>query len=161
MDCGIQLTDHAGTTSVSGLDWLEGETVVVYADGQYIGEKVVSSGIVSLGDTYYDIHIGLDYESKITELPEPVDTPDGSALSRTKSKPKVDVRLFRTQGVKVNGDIRNLPREASTDKPELFSGIIETSKLGWDYDAQNSIESIGPLPLTVLFIRSTLNVGNE
>lgn len=160
VDSGITYSG-ASTTSITGLDHLEGETVEAYSSGEYLGEFTVSSGAITLASVATHCHVGLGFTSRITELPEATDTQDGSGHTRQKRKPKVDVRLYRTQAIRVNDDIRELPRDASAVKPELFSGIIESSNLGWDTDAQNTIESIGANPLTVLVIRSTINVGNE
>jgi hypothetical protein len=160
VDSGITYSG-ASTTSITGLDHLEGETVEAYGNGEYLGEYTVASGSITLSKAVTQCHVGLGFTSRITELPESSNSPDGSAHTRQKHKPKVDVRLYRTQAISVNGDIRNLPREASAVKPELFSGIIESSNLGWDADAQNVIESVGANPLTVLVIRSTLNTGQE
>lgn len=160
VDCGITYSG-AATDTITGLDHLEGETVEAYASGEFIGEYTVASGSITLDRDVTYCHVGLGYISKFTEMPEASNSQDGSAHTRRKRKAKVDLRLYKTQGIKVNGDVRNLPRDPSATKPELFTGIIESNNLGWDLEAKNTVESIGPNPLTVLAIRSTLLTGQE
>jgi hypothetical protein len=163
VDSGLSYAG-AATNVLSGLDHLEGETVQVYANGEYLGDYVVTSGSITLDNskTVTQAHVGLGYLSTATELPEQTASPDGTNEGRKKHKPKIKLRLYKTQAMKVNGDIRAMPRDnPSTTKPELFTGIIEASRLGWDYDGANTIESVGPNPLTVLSISTTLNVGNQ
>lgn len=152
----------AATDTISGLDHLEAETVSVYSSGEYIGDYTVTSGSITLDREVTQAHVGLNYSSRMEELPKQQGSPDGSSGSRQKRDSRVSVRLYKTQAIKINDDQFSLPRDnPSTAKPELFTGQIEDNKLGWDKDASNSIESVGPNPLTILSIDTTLTVGSE
>jgi len=45
--------------NVTGLTWLEGETVSILADGYYAGQDTVSSGEVAITALASKIHVGL------------------------------------------------------------------------------------------------------
>lgn len=160
VDSGVTFGGTA-TNTISGLDHLEGESVQVYSSGEYLGEFTVSSGSITLDREVTQAHIGLGYTSKMQEVPDVTGSQDGSSEGRKKGAQKISLRLYRTQAIKVNGDIKGLPREASATKPELFTGVMSASKLGWDYEAANTIESVGANPLTVLSINKRLNVGQD
>lgn len=152
----------AATTTLSGLDHLEGEAVQVYANGENLGEYTVASGAITLPKEVTQAHVGLGFLSTITELTEQQASQDGSSEGRKKNKTAIKLRLYKTQAIQINGDVKNIPRDnPSTTKPELFTGIIEAARLGWDYDGANTIESVGPNPLTMLSISATVNIGNK
>ena len=44
--------------------------------------------------------------------------------------------------------------------PPVFSGIIQRSNLGWDYDGQIEITQEQPLPITILQITGLLEIGD-
>lgn len=56
-------------STFSGLEHLEGLELGVYADGQSIAKKTVSSGSISLGARYAVVIAGIDYTSQMKSLP--------------------------------------------------------------------------------------------
>ncbi len=52
------------TTTPTGWSHLEGETVIVWADGKYVGEKTVASGGFTLDTAAQQVVAGLDYEAR-------------------------------------------------------------------------------------------------
>jgi len=50
VDCGITYTG-APATVISGLSFLEGETVNILADGSVAPQRVVTSGAITLDET--------------------------------------------------------------------------------------------------------------
>jgi hypothetical protein len=67
VDCGLSY-DDTPVNQLSGLDHLEGETLVALADGGVVENLVVSGGTVTLPYAAAKIHIGLPYESRARTL---------------------------------------------------------------------------------------------
>jgi len=82
-DAGLRY-DSTSTTTITGLDHLEGEEVVVLADGNVETNKTVSSGSITLDNASTKASIGLAYDSEIETTK--IDTPAGDGASRGKSK---------------------------------------------------------------------------
>ena len=82
-DCGIRYSG-ASTTSITGLDHLEGKTVTVLADGNVETDKVVVSGAITLDNASTKASVGLAYntEMETTKL----EAPAGDGASRAKPK---------------------------------------------------------------------------
>ena len=118
----------AATNGLSGLSWLGGHTVGIWADGRDIGDAVVdnSTGTVTLpfGITATDIVVGLRMPWKIQTLRLPTyGQNDGSGLGRKMTIAKAFVDVFESQGVYGGslGDNDNLiTNEADIeDNPDL------------------------------------------
>lgn len=77
VDSGLTY-DGTPTTSLSGLDHLEGETVAVLADGSYVGTETVSSGAFTLDTAASKVQAGLPF----TAILETIDLPEGTGLTR-------------------------------------------------------------------------------
>ena len=68
VDSGLTY-DGSPTTTLSGLDHLEGETLVALADGNLVTNLTVTSGAVTLPNEASKIHIGLSYDATMETLP--------------------------------------------------------------------------------------------
>lgn len=78
LDSALTGTAGSPTTSWSGLDHLEGQTVSILADGVVHANKTVSSGAVTLDAAASAVEIGLSY----THIVEPLPSPDHSTCRR-------------------------------------------------------------------------------
>jgi len=76
--------DDVPTSTVSGLDHLEGEEVVILADGEKVTGKTVSSGSVTLDTPASKIHAGLPYSAHL----ETLDPEAGAVLGTAQTKKK-------------------------------------------------------------------------
>ena len=153
-----------GSTTVTGLNHLEGETVQLLIGDAVYPNKTVSGGQISVtipsGAAYKTIEIGLGYSSKIKTLRVEAGSQAGTAQGRKKRYNEVMVRLHTSVGITINGD--QLPFRTSAtpighDIPE-FTGDKRVMNLGWDRYGQIVIEQTQPLPMTVLGITGTLMV---
>lgn len=68
VDCGVTVTG-SGMTSISGLTHLEGEEVVVVADGAVQTRKTVVGGAITLDSAADKVHVGLPYTPTLVTLP--------------------------------------------------------------------------------------------
>ena len=162
LDSGLTGVVNGDSSSITGLDHLEGESVqILIGDAVYPNQTVTNGAItVNLPSTsgYKSIEIGLGYTSKIKTMRVEAGANAGTAQGRKKRYNEVMVRLHKTVGIKINGD--QLPfRTSSTPMgqniPE-FTGDKRVTNLGWDRDGQIEILQEQPLPMTVLGITGTL-----
>lgn len=168
VDSGLQYNGSA-TTTISGLDHLEGETVAVLADGATHPDKTVSNGSISLDRSVTKASIGLGYTSLLQTMRIEAGAAEGVAQGQTKRIHDVTIRLLASVGVEIGSDINNLERipfrssanpmdvaipPFSGDKQVEFRGDFETD--GYIYVRQTQ-----PLPINIIGIypRVTTNEG--
>jgi hypothetical protein len=72
--------DGSSTTSITGLDHLEGETVKVFADGAIRADATVASGAITLTTAASVVQIGLGYYHLIKTLKLEGGNPAGTAV---------------------------------------------------------------------------------
>lgn len=159
VDCGLTYSGAAADV-ISGLDHLEGQTVQILADGAVHPNRVVTSGDVTLNAEYSKVHIGLGYNSDIKTLRLEAGSADGTSQGKTKRITRVDVRLYKTLGLKYGKDESHLDtvtfRTSADDMnapPVLFTGdkaFVWNS--GYDIEGQMYFRQDQPLPMTILSI---------
>jgi hypothetical protein len=164
VDSGLTYSG-ASTTTLSGLDHLEGETVKIIINGATHPDKVVSSGSVSLDIATTDAVVGLGYNSLLKTMR--ID--EGSGITdqtKTKRIYDVTVRFFETVGAKVgpNEDTLDIipfrdSSAAMTAPVPLFTGDKST-EFPSDYgtDGFVVVKQDQPLPMTILAIYARLEL---
>jgi hypothetical protein len=157
----------SATTTLSGLDHLEGQTVSILADGSVHANRVVSSGAVSLDRSITKACIGLSYDSVLQTMRIEGGAAVGEGTSQGKIKriTKVVLRLFETVGVKVGPSLSNLEtvpfRTTSSKLSAPVDTLIEGDKeieFNDDYNSDGHIfiKQDQPLPASILAIYPTL-----
>ena len=147
-------------STISGLSHLEGQTVVVCADGAPQPNKVVASGAITLSVSAAVVHVGLGYNSDAQMLRLEAGAADGTALGKTRRVHRVGIMVHRSLGLQIGtslADLDTLTFRTSSDPmtraPALFTGIISET-LDSDYDFENKIawRQSQPLPSTILAV---------
>ena len=165
VDSGLTY-DDVPTSTISGLDHLEGEVVSILADGATHADKTVSGGNITLDRTAQKVHVGLNYNSILQTLRIEAGSQQGVAQSKIKRINEITVRLHKTLGVEVGGDLdnmENIPFRSSAaimgSPIDLFSGDKKI-ELRDDYntDGHVFVRQSQPLPLTVLSIYPEITV---
>lgn len=150
------------TSTITGLDHLEGEDVVVWGDGVDLGSFQVSSGSISLGSTRISSAIvGLPYEAiyKSTKLAYAAQA--GTALVQRKRLDHVGLILANThaQGIQYGSDEDNLDDLPMVELGAIVGGdtIHETYDADsvefngtWATDSRLVLKAQAPRPCTVL-----------
>src|SRR5699024_7094763 len=67
VDCGATYEGDP-TSTISGLDYLEGKTVSILADGAVMPQKVVEDGKIDIEQPASKIHIGLPIKADLQTL---------------------------------------------------------------------------------------------
>lgn len=161
VDSGLSY-DGAATTTLTGLDHLEGETVQVLADGSVHPDCVVSGGAITLSRSVTKAHVGLGYpsdlETTLLDLPDP----QGSSMGKLRRMVECSFRFDRTVGLEYGTSETDLhtfdfrkPGDAMDDPVPLFTGDKRVPlQAGWSRDerARIYIRQSQPLPMTLLAI---------
>lgn len=152
-------------TTITGLNWLAGKTVVITGDGVKVGatHTVNSSGeITTLGtNTYNEIVIGPNGNADLGSLPPEGGSNFGTSQGQTKRLVSMDVRFLSTSNVSFGPNSSNL-----TDKT-LYSGSFSwftgTERLipkhGYDKESKYYIRQADPYPLNILFVVAKLDTN--
>ena len=159
LDSGLTY-DGSSTTSITGLDHLEGETVSVLVDGATHPDRVVSSGAITLQRAGSVVHAGLAYNATIKTMPLEAGAANGVAQGKTMRINEIVMRLYRTgAGLWFGPDTDNMNEfhmRDSTDNMDEALGLYtgDTTILPWPGENQMSpqmtIQHRLPLPCTVI-----------
>jgi hypothetical protein len=159
VDCGLSY-DGTATNSVSGLDHLEGETVVALVDGAVFENLVVTGGVVTLPD---DIegekwHVGKRMTAKLKTLPLAYEA-EAAGIGEATNISNVVLRLLRTgSGVKAGpsfdadklSEIEPRGDEPFGSPPALKSGTYDVPVTPeWTADNSVCVQQDLPLPVTI------------
>lgn len=164
VDSGLTYSGSA-TTTITGLNHLEGETVQILADGSAHADKTVSGGSITLDRSATKVHIGLGFTSFIKTLRLEGGANDGTSQGKIKRIHGVTARFLDTVGAELGPDVSNLDRIPFRDSSmamdtavPMFTGDKEISfPAGYDNEAQVVIQQSQPLPMTVLAIMRRSN----
>ena len=162
VDSGLSY-DGAATTSITGLEHLEGETVTILADGSTHATKIVSGGAISLDRSSKKVKVGLAYNSilQTMRLEGGAGQLEGTAQSKTKRISKVTLRLFETVGAKVGPSLSKLetiPFRTTSDPLDtaVSTFIAGDKEIEFDDDYNTDgfifVKQDQPLPMSVLAI---------
>jgi hypothetical protein len=153
----------AATVGISGLNHLIGETVQILGDGAVYPDAVVDAtgSVVIAGLPVEDAEIGLGFNSKLETMT--VEVPNqGTSQGIQKHWAKIFVRVFRSLGMYINGEIIAFrsPNDNMDEAVPVFSGDLPSNQTGRDRDGIITIEQRQPLPQTICAIFGTLQVGD-
>jgi hypothetical protein len=164
VDAGISQTFPAPVTEISGLDWLEGETVGILADGFVFPKQVVTAGNIKLGRPVTTVAIGLPYVSDLRTLP--VLQIDGYGQGRNKNISRAWVKVFESSGIFVGPDEDHLTEiKQRTTEPWGAPVALQNTELqvlttpSWQQQGQTLIRQEQPLPLTVIGLTLEVVIG--
>ena len=156
------------TTSITGLDHLEGQSVSILGDGAVQPSKTVSSGAITLSTAASIVHVGLPYTSKLVTLNIEAGSQDGTAQSKTKRIHELTVRLYRSLGMSAGPEGSTLdivPFRDSSDSMDVATSLFTGDKRlpypkGYETSVNVEIQQTDPLPQTVLALITKLHTNN-
>lgn len=167
VDCGLTYDSTTATSTLTGLDHLEGLEVQVVVDGATHAERTVASGDIALGTEGYVIHAGLGYESHLKTVNLEVQTPSGSGQGRYKRINECTIKFLSTLGAKVGRDATHLDSisfRSTSDPmgspPPLFTGdkVSKVFRGDWSTGAWVYLVQDLPQPMTVLSIMPVIDI---
>jgi hypothetical protein len=160
--------DGTATTTITGLDHLEGQTVSILADGSTHPDKTVSSGSITLDRSAEKVKVGLGYTSLLQTMRLDAGSQDGTSQGRTKRIFDVTIRMYESIGVEVGPDLNNMERipfRSSADEMDsgvgVFTGDKEVEFRGnYETDGFVYVRQDQPLPLTILSLYPKLQTND-
>ena len=172
VDSGLSYNGSPATV-FTGLDHLEGETVVVLADGNVVEGLTVSSGTVTLARAASKVHIGLPYTPAIELLDIDVASAGDSLKSQNLSVSKVTLEVENSRGgfVAPRADLVSGQTPITYEiKPRFDVDAYDTIALRtfkeevmidpqWNKGGGIRIEQRAPLPMAILSVIPTVDVG--
>ena len=161
VDSGLTY-DGAPTSTIGGLDHLEGETVSILADGATHPDKTVSQGRITLDRDAAVVQVGLAYTSTLQTMKLEAGAADGTAQGKTKRISKVVFNFYQTlgglYGAAPDGAFDVLQFRTASDPldapPPLFDGMTRPLNwpMGYETAAAITVRQVQPLPMTLLAI---------
>ena len=150
--------DGGEAKTFAGLQWLEGETISILADGAVEPERVVTNGSFELQKAGANkVIAGLKYQSIGRTLRMALNGSDGSLLGRSIQVPRLSIDVLDTQLLKAGSYLDELEyttvRNTSDpldSAPELFTGFTTiTINDSADTGGQVYFMSDSPLPANI------------
>lgn len=161
-DSFVQGVGPIGTFAVPHL---EGKTVSVMADGSYLGQFVVSGGLINLpaGLDITLITVGLPISCKVIVRAPEVGTGTGTSQGQAMSTNHVWVRLLDSVGLVVNGstvEFRQFDTNVLDSEPTAFTGLKDVAEYGWaDGESDLVLEQTQGMPWTILAVIRNFTVN--
>ena len=144
----------AATSTLTGLDHLEGETVDVYGDGVAFDQATVSGGAITTKlsgttTTVTKAQVGLPYTSTIKTLRTEGGSAIGTSQGMVRRINNVIVRVLKTMQLKVGDTVTQYDQDLAS----ITTDDVEAHHDGgWDTDGQVVIKCDKPVPAHVLAI---------
>ena len=144
--------------SIDGLDYLEGETVVILGNGGVVGYKSVTNGAITLDGEYNYVGIGLAFN----RIMQTVDIDIGSVLGTAYgSRCKIDtsfLEFYETVGGSTGFSESTLSPIIFRDGNDIIGAGLEPQTVtkedkprgGWQDVVRTRYENYEPLPVTIL-----------
>jgi hypothetical protein len=170
-DSFVVVTNSPASTAVAGLSHLEGEAVVVWADGNVIEESdgadgyrakefTVASGAITLPAAAANIVVGLPYRARFKSAKLAYAAGGGTAINQRKRIPELGLLLGTThhRGLKAGGDFTTMNNLLQmVNGAVVATGTIHSAfdepmfpmEGTWDTDARVCLEGNAPYPATV------------
>lgn len=168
LDCAKRYSGPA-TTTISGLDHLEGKAVDILADGAAVPGKVVSGGAITLDDPAKVVLAGLPMESTVQPMKLELELQDGSSRGRNKRIYQAVVCLYKSLGGRVSTDGKDwqwmYPRVFADkmDMPPPISSDDHPVVVAGDYSFSGDlwIRQHQPYPMTIRAIVAKFDAYGE
>jgi hypothetical protein len=154
-------------TELSGLEYLEGETISVVADGSYVGDQVVTDGTITLPSAASRIIAGFKFTCDMQTMP--IDTGQPTTQGRRKKISALTLIVDKTRGLssghnfddmfeikelRLGSQAYGIPVELSSARQRI---ILPPQ---WEVEGQLCVRQEFPMPATVLAVIPELTPGD-
>lgn len=154
LDCHKVIEGFTGT-AITGLNYLEAQTVVVVKDGTRVtGTFTVASGSITLASgATSELVIGLLGNANLESLPPEGGSGFGTSQGQIKRVIYLDGRFYNTDSVSHGPSSASLQTVTLPTNPNWFTGTFRiTPAMGYDGESSWYIRQSEPYPLNILFV---------
>ena len=167
LDSCLTYTGLGSTTTISGLEHLEGEEVYLITDGATHAPQTVASGVIELNWTADKVHIGLRYISDAVTMALTPETEGGTSMGKRKKGHKLIVGFYKTNYCKIGAygyDLDIIPFRQSADlmdtRVPLYTETREAAfPHGFERDLRIHIRSDLPLPFSIVGLAPVMSTS--
>ncbi len=157
LDCSADATYPAGTTTISGLGYLEGKQVKVIADGIDVGLKTVTNGAIALNKSANHVRVGLDFTWLFKSLS--ID----SSVDTKKVISSVTVSVIDSQGGEAGTEIGGMFNKLPYPGTDLYTGdlvdiVVPSSP---EYDGRVVLRGSGASPFWCIAVTPKVTRGGN
>jgi hypothetical protein len=151
-------------TTITGLSFLEGETIKVIRDGIIEADKEVESGEITLDSAATESYqIGLNYTPTVVTLPVEPRLPSGNIRGFKKRILEINSEHFESQAVTINGEqvaFRKFGDDILDIAVQPFTGVKRSGPLlGFVNEGKITLTQTVPLKMNVLALDYKVSVG--
>ncbi len=148
------------TTTISGADHLEGQTVNLIVDGGAHEQKTISGGNITLDREGTEIELGIPFTSIGTTMKPEVPVQGSTVQGRVMGWVEIRARLLNTLGGEINGHpvYYRTPEALLSEEPELFTGEKVFENLGYEDQGKITFKQEQPFPFTLLSLLGELEI---
>lgn len=145
------------TSTISGLEHLEGFTVTALADGNVVSDLTVTNGSVTLPEAASVVYVGLPFTAEMETVDVEIILQEGSTQGRKKGATKAHVYFKDTRNAEISSNttdnwwaIKFEDESTGQNPPPLFTGVKEQTITGKFRDEERiKIRQTDPLPIEI------------
>lgn len=155
---------RALVTNITGLTWLENETVSIVADGGiHPNLKVSNSGGITLNYPAAKVQIGYSYQSQGQLLRVEGGAADGTSIGKTRRTTRAAIQVHRMGDLSIGTSFTRLipikfgiaDNQMADQKTPLYSGIKrEGLESAYDFESQICFQQSSGLPGMIVSVTS-------
>ena len=167
VDSYLAASFGSAQTTVSGLSHLNGRTVAIHGDGQYLGTAVVQGGAITLPKPASNVAVGLPLEAQLITLPFEYTTAQNSVF-----RERNPTRMYLRVSGKGNLETGIYPRAGNEHLYPIFrneteyafqnqeSQVLSVNVAGnWDKQSQLEVVNHDTLPIEILSMLGEVQVS--
>lgn len=156
------------STVFTGLDYLNGQSVSILADGGVVPNQVVANGSITLAQPATKVTTGLGFTKQLQTMPLDLGNERDTVQGKRVKVDAVTIRVRDTRGLQFGNNFTNMfPVKEMNPNVQLGSAIpLQTRDeyVTWDplWATPNQLcfQSTDPLPATILGVVQAVTVGD-
>jgi hypothetical protein len=150
----------SSTTSITGLDHLEGQIVYLTSNGEIVGQYTVANGAITVAENIYAYQVGLPYSMKVKSMRIEVANAPMTTQKKIKRITELGIRYLKSIGGKIGQEINDVEhlQDLDCEFNTKSKDVAVLNKYGYDPDSYVVVKSDLPYPFTLISIMTTLDV---
>jgi len=153
-------------TTFTGLDYLNGQTVSINADGGVVTPQMVANGSITLAQPASKVTVGLAYTCQIQTMP--LDTGEPTIQGKRKKIAALNIPLNNARAIYAGSTFSTLvPMKELTANQQLGQPIPLITGMTrvvidplWSVQGQICMQITDPMPATILGVIPEITVGD-